>query len=301
MYVVKNYKSPFYQLVYFVNGKRTTVSTKTKNEKEAIRFLSNYTNQPIDHKLTINPITLSKFQEEYLEYIRVTKSKHYERSVKTSFKILIEFSGDICLSDLDLRTLDKFITHTYARTQRGASLYYRTLKAAFSKAVLWNFLSENPFKKIKTPKVSKSFPVFISEIELKTILENTEEAYLKDLFITTFYTGMRIGEVLNMKWSWIDLKEKLITVQCSQSFTTKSKKERIIPINSTLQIILRNRFPKVVSITNNEFVFSKLPGIKLNDNFISKQFKKSVREAKLEERIHFHTLRHSFASLLAQK
>lgn len=34
---------------------------------------------------------------------------------------------------------------------------------------------------------------------------------------------------------------------------------------------------------------------------ISKQFKKIVRNANLNDKIHFHTLRHSFASLLVQK
>ena len=42
-------------------------------------------------------------------------------------------------------------------------------------------------------------------------------------------------------------------------------------------------------------------GIKLNENFVSKQFKKSVRAAELNDKIHFHSLRHSFASNLVQK
>ncbi len=301
MYLTKNPKSPFYQLVYFVHGKRTTISTKTKNEKEAIRFLKSFEKPDHDRELIIKPITLSKFQDEYVDYIQQTKSKSYVRSVKLSFKMLIEFTGDIYLSRLDLRTLDKFITSTFQRTQRGSSLYYRTLKAAFSKAVLWNYLIDNPLKQIKSPKVSKSFPVFISENELRIILEKTQKAYLKDLFTTAFYTGMRLGELLNMKWSWIDFNQNQITVKCSEQFTTKSKKERIIPFNSNLKTILINLFPKIFSIKNDYYIFSKLPGIKLNENFVSKQFKASVRAAELDEKIHFHTLRHSFASLLVQR
>lgn len=307
MFISRSHKSPFYQLTYEVYGKRTTVSTKTNNLQSAYKFMAAFSRDDKisiregNNKQKIKPISLSNFQEEYLEFTRITKSKHYVRSVKTSFKILLEFSGDIYLNRLDLRTLDKFITATYQRTQRGASLYYRTLKAAFNKAIQWNYLLENPFKKIKTPKVAKSFPTFVSESELKSILDKTKESYLKDLFITAFYTGMRLGELLNMKWSWIDLNQNNIAVQCSEHFTTKSKKERIIPINSSLQIILSNRFPKVVSITDDEFVFSKIPGIKLNENYVSKQFKKSLRAAKLDEKIHFHTLRHSFASLLVQR
>jgi site-specific recombinase XerD len=41
--------------------------------------------------------------------------------------------------------------------------------------------------------------------------------------------------------------------------------------------------------------------MKLNCEFISKQFKKVIRSAELNENIHFHSLRHSFASALVQR
>jgi site-specific recombinase XerD len=219
--------------------------------------------------------------------------------------MLIESIGEIPLNRLDLRALDKFITVTFLRTPSSASLYYRTLKAAFSKAVLWNYILDNPLKKIKSPKVAKIFPAFISETELRSIREKTKEEYLRDLFVTGFYTGMRLGELVNMKWSWVDLKESAdggqITVQCSDTFTTKSKKERIIPMNHSLTNLFRNRIPKVFNINNEDYVFTRVAGNRLNEDFVSKKFKKAVREAKLDERIHFHSLRHSFASLLIQR
>lgn len=139
MYLRKNCKSRFYQLIYFVNGKRTKVSTKTDNEKEANKFPANFiipSELPSDCKP--KSITLPHFRKEYDEYIEPIKSKGYVRCVNLSFKMLIEFSKDINLERLDIRTIDKFITHTFAITQRGSAIYYRTLKAAFSKAVAWN-------------------------------------------------------------------------------------------------------------------------------------------------------------------
>ncbi len=41
--------------------------------------------------------------------------------------------------------------------------------------------------------------------------------------------------------------------------------------------------------------------IKLNEDYVSKNFKRAVRATGLNNNIHFHTLRHSFASRLAQK
>ena len=62
-----------------------------------------------------------------------------------------------------------------------------------------------------------------------------------------------------------------------------------------------SQFPKGIDVDKNNYVFVRVPGIKLNENFISKQFKKSVRAAGLDDKIHFHTLRHSFASMLVQR
>ncbi|MBK6915755.1 MAG: tyrosine-type recombinase/integrase [Ignavibacteriales bacterium] len=50
-----------------------------------------------------------------------------------------------------------------------------------------------------------------------------------------------------------------------------------------------------------DFIFSHNQNIKFNEDFVSKQFKKAVRAAKLNDQIHLHTLRHSFASNLVQK
>ncbi len=48
-------------------------------------------------------------------------------------------------------------------------------------------------------------------------------------------------------------------------------------------------------------MFQKVNDVKLNQECVSKNFKKAVRKSKLSERIHFHSLRHSFASILVQK
>ena len=116
------------------------------------------------------------------------------------------------LKMISTRIIDKFIFSASAGSKHSASLYYRTLRAAFNKAVVWNYIEANPFNKIKSPKVPKSFPVIISEKELIDILNNTEIQLMKDIFTTAFYTCMRLGELLNMKWNWIDFSQNIITI-----------------------------------------------------------------------------------------
>lgn len=301
MFISKSKKSPFYQLTYEVNGKRTTISTKTSSLKEARIFLKNF-NQ--EFQLPVQQtefVLLSQFRDEYLEYVSTMKSKSYIKSIKLSFRMLINFTGDKLLNHLDLRTLDKFITITFARTQMGAALYYRSLKSAFSKAVLWNYIQENPFKKIKAPKTAKTFPVFITVTEFELILEKTKEDFLRILFQTAFFTGMRLGELVNMKWSWIDFQSNQIIVKCNSTFSTKSRKERIIPINQKLLNILLVSYGQIGNANNDNFVFTRKINLQLKEDYVSKKFKDAVRLVGLNSKFHFHTLRHSFASLLVQK
>jgi site-specific recombinase XerD len=300
MFLTKTKKSPYYWLIYEVDGRRTSVSTKTKIKSEALKFLQTF-NIDENPKQKLSKISLTQFTQEYLTYCKSCRSQSYiERSIIPAFNKFTTFIGATDLNNISSRQVDKFVTSINSYSTASAGLYYRTLKAAFSKAVVWEYLKENPFKKIKAPKQVKSLPIFINKEEFQLILNNTKHQFLKDVFITGFYTGMRLGELLNMRWFWIDFNQNLITVKNSNGFTTKNKKERIIPIHSNVEEVLLSIYSNLKKFNDNSFVFYRYPGIKLNNNFVSKSFKKAVRQAGLNDDIHFHTLRHSFASNLVQ-
>jgi integrase len=297
----------YYQLVYFVAGKRTKVSTKTANKKEAERFLKSFVPKPkitkVDSEKTTeknSAIKLSSFIEEYKTYVSNTYSEKYlKKAIKPSFVALQKNIPDVQLEMISTRIIDQFISTASITSKHSASLYYRTLKAAFNKALVWNYIEANPFNKIKSPKVPQSFPIFISESELIEILNNTEMQLMKNIFTIAFYTGMRLGELLNMKWNWIDFTQNIITIKNSAEFNSKNKRERIIPIHQKVKIVLQTLYQ--LGKDQDNFIFSRNDRLKLNEDFVSKQFKKAVRAAKLNDKIHFHSLRHSFASALVQR
>lgn len=234
-------------------------------------------------------------------YVTNTYSVNYlKKAVNPSFSQLQNFLTDMPLETISPKSLDQFISTIYAKSKFAASLYHRTLKAAFNKALIWNYIQENPFNKIKSPKVTKSFPIYLTEVELILILNKTEDQLLKNIFTTAFFTGMRLNEILNMKWDWIDLSQNIITVKNSDDFKTKSKRERIIPIHQEVKSILQGYLSLGIQ-HKNDLVFYRKKNIKLNGEFISKQFKAAVRAAEINNDIHFHSLRHSFASNLVQR
>ncbi len=204
MFIVKNNKSSFYQIIYKVNGKKTSRSTNTRDRAAAEKIFAEFKKsfpQQIQEEVVVptteNHHSLSVFKKEYLEFLRPMKSKRYLTSIELSFNQFISFCGDIPLIQITTQILDRFISTTFSRTQRGAHQYYRTLKAAFNKAVEWNYIETNLFTKVKFPRLTKVYPVFITEDELIIILTNTPYQYLKDIFTVALYTGMRLGELIN--------------------------------------------------------------------------------------------------------
>jgi len=302
MYLTKNSKSPYYQIIYEKDGKRTTKSTKQKLKSEANKFFTQFEKE-LKTQQVKRKVKLIEFESEYLQFVKI-HSKAYQRIVTSSFKQLKEYLGkDVHLSKIDNRIIEKYIFDVYSRSESAASLYYRTLKAAFAKAVNWNYISENPFLRVPPPKVKSKFPVFVKPNELSLILQHIKEDYLKSFYTIAFNTGMRAGELCNLSWNVIDLSQRIITVKNTNTFSTKSGKERIIPINDKVYRELLKRKPKVININseNNDFVFYRIAGVKLLVDFVSKKFKKACRAAKLSEDMHEHSLRHGFASQLVQK
>ncbi len=298
MFLTKSLKSPFYQVVYEVNGKRTTKSTKTNNQEKAKRFMAEF-EQSISIPTTINSVlTLNQFKNEYINYMKAACSNKYMKQIDYTFLKFGMYIGNLDLAQIHLHSIDNFIMSIFSKTPYLAHLHYRILKAAFSKAVDWNYITVNPFKKIKFPRIPKTIPVFITQNEFNIIIAYTNDKVLRDLFKVAFNTGMRLAELVNMRLNWIDFHNRLIKIKCDSHFSTKSKKERIIPMNNNVFDILMNTD---LIINLDDYIFRKVPGVKLNNDYVSKNFKKCVRAAGLDDKIHFHTLRHSFASVLIRK
>ncbi len=103
--------------------------------------------------------------------------------------------------------------------------------------------------------------------------------HTREMVIFALNTGMRLGEILNLKWANVDLKRGIIKVEF-----TKRGKTRVVPMNDTLREMvgrLRGR--------GGEFVFTN-PDSKDGFEEIKRSFKTGCRKAKVTELI-FHDLR----------
>ena len=89
--------------------------------------------------------------------------------------------------------------------------------------------------------------------------------------------------------------ERLVTIHSSVNYRVKGGKVRVVPLNETVACLLESMPDK------KGLVFKGIRGETANGNFVGRRFRDTVREMGFDRKLQFHSLRHSFASLLVQK
>ena len=154
-------------------------------------------------------------------------------------------------------------------------------------------------------------PTKIKKIEALTYEEQKKlERYILDNkkyyhygIIICLYTGMRIGELLSLKWSDVDLKNGVISINKSTSYIAGKKLVNCPKtISSLRQIPICNNLKQIfLQLKNNggKYVVCGTKG-----NVMTKCYEKSFKTLLKKLRIKnytFHALRHTFASRLVEK
>lgn len=243
-------------------------------------------------------LTLKEFYDEYITHAESNLSPKSLLSIKQSFKPFLQYFSPIRpLDTIKLIDVEKFIRKIQSTAPKGYMVYYRTLKAAFNRAKLWGYISVNEFEKIKLPRIQKVKEDYLSSDDVKLIVDKTESTLIKNVIVFAYNTGMRLSEIVFLEWTSINLNEKIITVG-SERFVTKSKKVRYIPMNDTVYELLLGI--KSADKQNKKYVFGKTASMHYTSDFFSKKFKEAFKKTDIKTDYCFHSLRHGFASRLAQ-
>jgi len=243
----------------------------------------------------LTAISLQDFVDEYLAFVESNRAPKTYEGVKLVCKHLLKYFSPIRKIDtIKLKDAEDFLESLKATAPKGVYNYHRTVRAMWNKGIQWNYLRENPFAKIKLEKRQNQKPVFVTEKMLIKIIKYINIETVRDVVLVAFYTGLRLGEIVNLIWQNVNLKEGLLTIG-SSSFQTKSRKQRIIPIHPKVQQVLIKRFPKVIR-KEKHYVFSKTNGCAYTGDYFSRRFKRACTKAGVDESIHFHSLRHGAAT-----
>ena len=193
--------------------------------------------------------------------------------------------------------------------------HYRHLNAFFNWTKKAGHLDATPMDGVHQPKAQRKQAAFLSTADLETLLrainahmEITEDVagrspdlqWLSDMISVGVCTGLRRGELARLRWCDVDLNASLLTVRSRDGAETKSGHERQLPIAPDAADVLR----RLSAARTDELdgpVFVDRDGLPIKLSRISHRFKDMVRVARLDDRLHFHSLRHTCGSWLAMK
>jgi integrase/recombinase XerD len=188
-------------------------------------------------------------------------------------------------------------------SERSQARIISGIKAFFKYLNLEKIRLDDPAELLEGPKLTKKLPDFLSESEIQQLINSidlsTPLGHRNKAIIETLYgCGLRVSELVSLKWSQIYWSDNFIRV------IGKNNKERLIPIaNHTLQQILLYDQPPVFvgQKEEDQFVFKNVRGKPLSRVMIFYIIKDSIVTAGIHKSISPHTLRHSFATHLVER
>ena len=275
------------------NGHRRSVSTRSITKSDALKFVSTFDPQQQTRRRNIK---LSCFTHEYANYSRCSHTESTSHWTTIALREFTRIVGDKHIESIGKTDIEQFLLEK-RQFVRDITLrsYYGSLAAAFEVANRWGYIPSNPFRLIPKPKAAEYLPLYFSHEEFHRLLSIVADSDTRDLILCAILTGMRLGELTALRWEDIDFAKKLIYVQNYSGFTTKSRKIRVVPMNDELATVMEKRSGNMKC----ELVFHR-ENSKLTKDQISKSFKQLVLQSGVDSRLHFHSLRHTFATWLVQ-
>lgn len=222
------------------------------------------------------------FANDYLDYSRDNK-RSWKRDRVSLHSLIPFFKGK------RLDQINPFLIESYKRKRKEqvspatVNRELACLKHMFSMAIKWGKADTNPVKRVNLFKEErKPFRVLFPEAEERLI--GAAPGHLKPILIVALNTGMRKGEILDLRWENVDLVNGVITVERSKNW-----KLRQIPMNSLVFETLRSLK------RTGDYVFSKRNGGPRHS--VRRAFEVAQEKAGIPK-CRFHDLRHTFASRL---
>jgi len=238
--------------------------------------------------------TFGEMMDRFMKEHSPKVAQNTQDSYRASLKHLLKFFGGLVLSEITVKKV-----HEYKQARKaaggGAPSINRSLamlSKAFSLAFReWEWVKDNPVSKVSREKESSGRDRWLTGEEERRLLEHSPQ-WLREIITFDLHTGLREDELLSLTWDRVDLFRRVIIIQES-----KNGAPRTIPLTKTALGILTDK----ASIINLKgIVFPSSATKKINAQNLNRAFNAATRKAEVQD-FHFHDLRHTFATRLAQR
>lgn len=255
-------------------------------------------------------MTWERYIKEFLGFLKIEKGlsdntvEAYQRDVIK----LLEFSlpRKISVEELKYTDLVAFMSELYD-LGIGARSQARILSGVkqFFQFLLYNdYITASPASLMETPSIGRKLPDVLEIEEISAIMDaidlSKNEGQRNRAIIETLYScGLRVSELINLKFEHLFLEEGFIRV------IGKGNKERLVPLNnyviSEINAYLETtRNHQEIKTGHESYIFLNRRGSQLTRVMIFTIVKLLSEQAGILKNVSPHTFRHSFATHLLE-
>jgi integrase len=324
-----------------VTGKRKRVSATAKTKGEAKAKLEKKMKEVTDYGLTTDPtqsrITFEQLANEWLKThqknMKHSTQKAREYHVKRFKKYIARVEVRTITRKMYQNVLDQMEADGYSINTIYAA--HAAAKNIFKQAVTWDVIKSSPADTAILPKAKVTIEQiekdeviesYLEKEELKVFLSMIDEKGLPSddiLFTLMAFTGMRVGELLALKWTDVDFEAKEISITKTiyniegskedyKLLTPKTKTSiRKISIDDQIIMLLKKQKQrqneqkmKIRMLWHDaDFMITREDGYPMSPRFVHyrmKRLENHLVKMGFKKKLHPHILRHTHTSLLTE-
>lgn len=203
----------------------------------------------------------------------------------------------------DIGALDTTNVRSFAASEHRGGLSPRSVQRRLSGLRRFfrylrreGIIDDDPGQGVRAPRVQRKLPEVLDIDQVLALLDIPEEDELATrdrAMLELFYaSGLRVSELAGLTWNRLDLAEGLVRV------LGKGRRERVVPVGRHAVRALEHwrRIHAGIAGLEQERVFTSLKGRPLGVRAIQKRVAYWSQRQGLDQNVHPHQLRHSFAS-----
>lgn len=228
--------------------------------------------------------------------MRMRNFSHYTYdSYLGKTKDIMKYFGEKKLEDVTTEELRRFLLK-YLKDERKLGdrsiNYYNSVIRFIYEVTLDKVLNK---KQLPMRKKKKMVYNVLTKEELSTFFNCVDDFKFKTIFMLAYGSGLRIGEIANLRVEDIDSKNMRLFVR-----EGKGNKERYTMLSKQSLEMLRVYWSKYRQNKRRGRIFLSESGVAITEGVIRKHFRKYREKAKLNEKVTMHTLRHCYATNLIE-
>lgn len=248
---------------------------------------------------------MEKYIEKFIRYLEI--ERNYSAHTVLNYKLDLQDFGRF-LASPDLEKIDYLTLRKYLAVLKEKNLGSRTvgrrlsaLRSFFRFLSREGYIKTNPILMLSSPKLDKHLPSFMTEEEVKKLIESAfarNEADIQGLrdraILEAFYSsGLRISELVGLNLDDLDFISGIVKVR------GKGKKERIVPIGEAALSAIRKYVEKKKK--QSTAIFLNKNSSRITTRGVRYLLVKYLRLAEMKPGVSAHTFRHSFATHLLNR